>query len=105
VLAVHIIVGLLLATALLYFWLVGHWFARVLVFLVFASLPLAWFVGAVASGGHLASSVAGGITGVVAAWFAAGIPIYYRRRQIMLEEERIKTLAGGRVVAPRKHRG
>jgi hypothetical protein len=34
--AVHIIVGLLLAIALLYFWLIGHWFARVLVFLVLA---------------------------------------------------------------------
>ena len=29
----HIIVGLLLAIALLYFWLIGHWFGPVLVFL------------------------------------------------------------------------
>jgi hypothetical protein len=31
----------------------------------------------------------------VAAWFLAGIPTYYWRRQIMLERERIKTLAVG----------
>jgi hypothetical protein len=66
------------------------------VFLVFAPLPLAWFVGAVASGSiNPARGVAGGIAGVVAAWFIAGIPTYYWRRQIMLEEERIKTLAAG----------
>jgi hypothetical protein len=28
-----ILIGLLLALALLYFWLLGHWFARVLVLL------------------------------------------------------------------------
>jgi hypothetical protein len=33
-----------------YFWLIGHWFARVLVFLMFAPV-LAWIVGAVAPGG------------------------------------------------------
>jgi len=48
-----------------------------------------------ASGG---TNPAGGIAGVVAAWFA-----YYWRRQIMLEEEHIKTFAGGYTVAPRKH--
>jgi hypothetical protein len=31
----HFLVGLILAVVLLYFWLVGHWFARVLVFLMF----------------------------------------------------------------------
>ena len=36
--AVHIMVGVLLAIALLYFWLIGHWFARVLEFLMFAPL-------------------------------------------------------------------
>jgi hypothetical protein len=29
----HIIVGLILALTLLYFWLLGHWFARVVTFL------------------------------------------------------------------------
>jgi hypothetical protein len=33
--------------------------------------------------------------------FAAGIPTYYWHRQIMLQEQRIRTLAGGHTVAPR----
>jgi hypothetical protein len=32
----HIIIGIGAAIALLYFWLIGHWFARVLVFLLLA---------------------------------------------------------------------
>jgi len=40
----HLLIGLLLGIVLLYFWLLGHWFARVLVF-----LPLA-VVGFVAGG-------------------------------------------------------
>jgi hypothetical protein len=36
-------------------------------------------------------------------WPLASIPIYYWRGQSMLEGERIRTLAGGRTVAPRKH--
>ena len=91
----HIIVGLALAIAILHFRLISPCFARVLVFLMFAPLPLAWIAGAVASGGNPASSVAGGITGFVVAWFVAGIPTHYWRRQIMLEEERIRTRAGG----------
>ena len=31
-----ILIGLALAAALLYFWLIGHWFARVLMFLLLA---------------------------------------------------------------------
>jgi hypothetical protein len=34
----HSLIGLLLGVALLYFWLIGHWFARVLVFLMVAVL-------------------------------------------------------------------
>jgi hypothetical protein len=43
-----------------------------------------------------------GIGGAALAWPLASIPIYYWRRQIMLEEQRIRTLAGGHTVAPRK---
>jgi hypothetical protein len=32
----HILIGLCLALALLYFWLLGHWFARVVMFLTLA---------------------------------------------------------------------
>ena len=34
----HVLIGLCLGVALLYFWLLGHWFARILAFLIFAAL-------------------------------------------------------------------
>ena len=34
----HLIVGLVFGLVLLYFWLLGHWFARVVMFLVLAGL-------------------------------------------------------------------
>jgi hypothetical protein len=79
----HILIGLALAVALLYFWLIGHWFARVLAFLVFAVC-----LGAAAGAGLAAANPADGafvgilglIFGTVAAWFVSGIPIYYWRR-------------------------
>ena len=40
------------------------------------------------------------LIGAALAWPLARIPIYYRRHQIMLEEQRI---TGGHTVAPRKH--
>jgi hypothetical protein len=43
------------------------------------------------------------LIGAALAWPLASIPIYYWRRQIMLEEQRIRTLAGGHMVAPCKH--
>jgi hypothetical protein len=47
----HILIGLALAVALLYFWLVGHWFARALVFLLFA-LAFGFALGGAMSGGN-----------------------------------------------------
>jgi hypothetical protein len=46
-------------------------------------------------------SIICGIIGAALARPIASIPIYYWRRQIMLEEERIKTVAGGRTGGPR----
>ncbi len=89
----HILIGLGVAVALLYFWLIGHWFARALMFLL---LGVAFGVGGAALGnGAVAGSpvpqLALGLTGIVAAWFVAGIPIYYWRwqlRQLIEAEER-----------------
>jgi hypothetical protein len=89
----HIVVGLLLTIALLYFWLIGHWFARVLVFLAEAVVG---FIGDANVPPHNpAGSIICSLIGAALAWPLASIPIYYWRRQIMLEEERIKVLAGG----------
>jgi hypothetical protein len=74
----HILVGIGAAVVLLYFWLLGHWFARVLTFLVLA-IPLA-FLGASYAHDPVAA-LFGVVVGGTAAWFLAGIPIYVRRRQ------------------------
>jgi hypothetical protein len=65
----HIIIAVAAGVALLYFWLLGHWFARVLVFLlclgvglILADLPALIFLG-------------------VVGWFGGGIPLYVRRHQ------------------------
>ena len=97
--AVHIIVGLLLAIALFYFWLIGHWFARVLVFLMLA--VVGFIAGAnVPTSPSPAGSIICGLIGAALAWPLASIPIYYWRHQIMLEEQRITR---GHMVAPRKY--
>ena len=66
----HILIGLGIAVVLLYFWLIGHWFARVLVFLLFT------FCGLVL--GQLAGGIAAGAIG----WFVSGIPIYVRKWRV-----------------------
>lgn len=75
----HILVGLLLATALLYFWLIGHWFARVLVFLL---LGAAGFVIGAISGHDAPASIIFGVAGVAIAWYVAALPTWYWRHKI-----------------------
>lgn len=74
------LIGLGLAVALLYFWLIGHWFARVLMFLL---LGAGFFAGGAVLGndntGDPSLGIVLGLIGVVVAWFTAGIPIYWRR--------------------------
>jgi hypothetical protein len=57
--------------ALLYVWLAGHWFGRVLMFLLLGAIV---FVAVAANAGPFV-----GLLGVVPAWFVASIPIYCRR--------------------------
>ena len=76
------LIGAALAAAVLYLWLRGHWFARVLVFLglllpgvlVFAT-PAVWSGFSSMPGSIVPVWVLGGI----AAWFVSGLPIYIRR--------------------------
>jgi hypothetical protein len=78
----HILIGVALACGLLYFWLVGHWFGRVLAFLVFAGL-LGLGGGMALADSHAAAPGAfGAILGIALAWPVSGIPIYVRRAQI-----------------------
>jgi hypothetical protein len=87
----HILIGLVLVLVLLYYWLLGHWFARVVTLILFVPLFALGGAALLASGAapQASSGVAilGAICGSVAAWFVAGIPVYYWRA-------RLKQLAG-----------
>jgi hypothetical protein len=72
------LVALAVGVVLLYYWLLGHWFARALTFLAFA-MPLG-FLGACYAHDPIAG-LFGMAVGGTAAWFLAGIPIYVRRRR------------------------
>lgn len=75
-----ILVGLSAGAALLYFWLRGHWFARILVF-----LPIGVFgfvAGSNVAPTYMVVALIFGAIGVIAAWFISGLPIYYWRHKI-----------------------
>jgi hypothetical protein len=69
--------ALVAGVVLLYVWLSGHWFARVLAFLVLV-VPLSFLGSAYGEPYH--AGLLGLILGGTAAWFLTGIPIYVRRR-------------------------
>jgi hypothetical protein len=77
----HILIALALAAVLLYFWLTGNWFARVLVFLLlsvafgFTSVWLGLLAGDQSPWFVLA------LLGVAVAWPVASVPIYCWRRR------------------------
>lgn len=87
----HIIVGLLLFLVLLYFWLLTHWFARIIVFIVFAIiLGFIGWAGGTSLQMQGQSSSGGGVAilgvlflfgGVALAWPLSGLPLYYWRRR------------------------
>jgi hypothetical protein len=84
----HILIGVGVGLALLWTWLRGWWFARLIVFLGLAICGL--FIG-----GSLSSApgvpvlgnpagILGGLLGVAVAWPLASLPTYYWRRQFRL---------------------
>lgn len=78
------LVGAAMFAAALYWWLLGHWFARVVVFLVFTLLGLG-LVGSLLAGlgGHYLDEtwVADLIVALPVAWFASGVPIWVRTKR------------------------
>jgi hypothetical protein len=76
----HLIIGIGAAVALLYYWLLGHWFARVLTTIVF--VPAFALLGAVLFmvPHNNAPGVFGAILGAAIAWPAASAPVWYWRR-------------------------
>jgi len=76
----EILVGLALALVLLYFWLLGHWFARVVMFLALAAafglLGAAFTTGPPGQKNELV----GMLIGVALAWPVSSIPIWVRSK-------------------------
>ena len=78
-----VIVGICLAAVLLWAWLLGHWFARVVTFLAFgAGFVLLGL--AIEHGKSAAAELACIVVGFVAGWFVASLPTYYWRHQLRL---------------------
>jgi len=83
----EILIGVALGVALLYFWLLAHWFARVLVFLlaapclgfILATIMPPWSVTP-----HADLNPLGFLIGFVAGWWLAAAPTYYWRGQLIL---------------------
>ena len=84
-----LLIGFLLAIAVLCLWLAGVWFARVLAFLVFVPIG-AWGVAAALGGGGVDPATGKPIwwafllvwgIGAILAWLVSGIPIYIRNRR------------------------
>lgn len=77
----HIIIGLAAAVALLYRWLLGGWFARVLMFLVFVAAfgGLGALLLLASPGAPAAAGWIGGILGALLAWPIASLPINIQR--------------------------
>ena len=78
-----ILIGLATALSLLYFWIIGHWFGRVILFL---PLGLAGMIAGLspATMNHPPNYGAALILTpilVALAWLFASIPIYLRRRR------------------------
>ena len=76
------LVGGVILAAVLYGWLVGNWFGRVVAFPLLAIIVGfvgAWVIGNI---GHSEkASIWGFFIGVALAWPISGIPGYVRRRQ------------------------
>lgn len=72
-----------LALVGLYVWLIGHWFGRVVAFLVFlVGLGLLGATLGAQATANIPGVVIGSMIGGVLAWFAAGIPTYCWHRVI-----------------------
>lgn len=77
----HILIGLAVGVALLYFWLVGWWFARALVFLILGFGLFFLFADGARDPSHPLAGWIAGLLGLALAWPAAAFPTYYWRHQ------------------------
>ena len=74
------LIGLALALALLWAWLSGHWFARIVAFLTLAvALGFSAGVWLDHPGYGDAAARLGLLAGIILAWPVSSIPVYHRR--------------------------
>ena len=86
----HILIGLAAILALLYFWLAGNWFARLLVFLMLAALAIVGIADKQPDHEIIALIVAATM------WPVASIPTYYwRQRMATLHRAGLSPHGGG----------
>lgn len=79
-----VLVWVLVVVSLMYFWLAGHWFARVLMFLMFAlalGLGCGQWVASATGSTTPGPVILGMCVGAALAWPVASLPIYYRRNR------------------------
>ena len=77
----EILIGLALGAVLLYFWLIGHWFARVLVFLLLGAVTFVTVAYITQDPKYPTAGVIYGLLAAGLAWPVASLPIYYWRHQ------------------------
>lgn len=73
------LIGLLSAIALLYFWLIGHWFARILAFLLFVPVVVVCAGRAFPNSVDQVGAILILVCLIALAWPIASIPIYVWR--------------------------
>lgn|SRR5215472_9106134 len=82
----HILIAIGIALALLYWWLRGHWFARIIVLIVLVP-TLSLGLAVLNSDNAPYSLVVSAVLGVLFAWPIASLPTYYHRYQARLDAE------------------
>lgn len=78
----HILLGLAMGVALLYFWLIGHWFARILTFLAFVVVLFFVFTETSRGTAEPPPEIAVWMFAMIIAWLIASLPTYYWRHRM-----------------------
>ena len=82
---IHALLGLALVLVLLYFWLLGHWFARILTFLMFGAAGTLLAL-VLKHGDNPGPEIAAIVIGFVGGWFIASLPTYYWRYELRRQQ-------------------
>ena len=95
-----ILIGLVLALVVLWAWLAGHWFGRVLAFL--AMVAILFFGVAIANGQQNEHNLAWLAALSVGAWFVSGFPTYLKGPTVSYRGEPQSPQAGSaqRLIEP-----